>query len=76
MVDMVKKGDLPKVSERLQQRDKKERTGSLTGGCADTCKLVGGEGQSEQSDLLGFTKQLMFTEHLLCARRSILGPSQ
>lgn len=32
LVDVVKKRDLPKVSERLQQKDKKERTGRLTGG--------------------------------------------
>lgn len=41
VVDMVKKGDLPKVSERLPQRNKKKRTGSLTGAYADACQLVG-----------------------------------
>lgn len=52
MVDVVKKRDLPKVSERLQRRDKEKRTGALPGGHAEAASSLGRGG--EAASIVGF----------------------
>lgn len=75
LVDVVKKRDLPKVSERLQQKDERERTGRLTGGYAGAVSSWGGTRRGRRRDRgTAGRRQPVSAEHLLCAGRPSRAP--